>query len=150
MVRGEPIRTDLYRVDPTRPLTPPRPTALFLRSTLLAVISPTSPEAAFERAARLADGFIFFGTGGIDHAVSAWRRLRDRLDGLGRPVEDFGADYVALPQGGVGDLPAQVDAWREAGGTHVSVATMGIGLDSAERHIDYLASVADTLSLSCR
>ena len=107
-----------------------------------------SGEAAFDRAARLADGFIFFGTGGIDHAVDAWRRLRDRLGGLGRSVEDFGADYVALPRGGVGDLPAQVDAWREAGGTHVSVATMGLGLDSAEGHIDYLASVADTLSLS--
>src|SRR5579862_7789472 len=57
-----------------------------------------SGEAAFERAARLADGFIFFG-GGI-RAVDAWKRLRDRVSSLGRPAEDFGADYVALPQGG--------------------------------------------------
>ena len=106
-----------------------------------------SGEAAYERAARLADGFIFFGTG-IDHAVDAWNRLRDRLDGLGRPVEGFGAEYVALPRSGAADLPAQVDTWRKAGGTHVSVATMGLGLDSVEEHIDYLASVARALNLS--
>jgi hypothetical protein len=70
------------------------------------------------------------------------------VDGLGRPVEEFGADYVVLPRGGVGDLAAQIDAWREAGGTHVSVVTMGLGLDRVEDHIDYLASVADALGLS--
>jgi len=104
-------------------------------------------EAAFARAARLADGFIFFG-GGVAHAVDAWNRLRERVVGLGRSVEDFGGDYVALPQGGVGDLTAEIDAWREAGGTHVSVVTMGIGLDTVEGHIDYLASVENQLSLS--
>ncbi len=106
-----------------------------------------SSEAAFDRAGRLADGFIFFG-GGIDHTVDAWNRLRERVSGLGRSVEDFGGDYVALPQGGIDDLTAEVDAWREAGGTHVSVVTMGLGLDSVEGHIDYLASVANALRLS--
>ena len=48
----------------------------------------------------------------------------------------------------VGDLTAEIDAWREAGGTHVSVVTMGLGLDSVDGHIGYLASVADALSLS--
>jgi probable F420-dependent oxidoreductase len=103
-------------------------------------------EVAFDRAARLADGFIF--GGGIAHAIDAWRRLRDRVSGLGRPAEDFGADYVARPRDSVGDLTAKVHAWREAGGTHVSVVTMGLGLDSVNGHIDYLASVADALSLS--
>ena len=105
-----------------------------------------SSDAAFERAARLADGFIFFGGG--PRAIDAWKRLRERVSDLGRPVEDFGADYVALPRGGIGGLVAEVGAWREAGGTHVSVATMGLGLDSADAHLDHLASVADALSLS--
>jgi probable F420-dependent oxidoreductase len=105
-----------------------------------------SGDAAFERAARIADGFIFFGGGA--RAVEAWKRLRERVISLGRPAEDFGADYVALPGGGIGGLTAEVDAWREAGGTHVSVVTMGLGLDSADGHLDYLASVADALSLS--
>ena len=61
-------------------------------------------EAAFERAARLADGFIFFG-GGLDDAVDAWNRLRERVRALGRSVEDFGADYVGAPAGGVDDRP---------------------------------------------
>jgi len=102
-----------------------------------------SGEKAFERAARLADGFIFFG-GGSD-AVVAWKRLRDRVQSLGRSAEGFGADYVALPGAGIGGLTAEVDAWRQAGGTHVSVVTMGLGLDSVDAHVDYLATVADAL-----
>jgi probable F420-dependent oxidoreductase len=102
-----------------------------------------SGEKAFDRAARLADGFIFFGG---DDAVADWTRLRDRVQSLGRSAEDFGGDYVAVPGGGLGRLAADVDAWRQAGGTHVSVVTMGLGLDSADAHIDYLATVADALT----
>jgi probable F420-dependent oxidoreductase len=72
-----------------------------------------SSDAAFERAARLADGFIFFG-GEIDHVVDAWDRLRDRVAGLGRSVDDFGGDYVVLAQGSVSELTEQIEAWREA------------------------------------
>ena len=106
-----------------------------------------SSEAAYDRAARLADGFIFIG-GDVDRSIDAWKRLRERVRSLGRPVEQFGAEYVARPQGGPGDLTAEIDAWRQAGGTHLSVVTMGLGLDSTDGHIDYLASVADALSLS--
>jgi probable F420-dependent oxidoreductase len=105
-----------------------------------------SSAAAFDRAARLGDGFIFFG-GGIDQTVDAWNGLRDRIRSVGRSVEDFGADYVVLPHDEVADLATDVDAWGAAGGTHVSVATMGLGLDTVHSHIDYLASVADTLHL---
>ncbi|MDH6293077.1 LLM class F420-dependent oxidoreductase [Rhodococcus opacus] len=104
-------------------------------------------EAAFDRAARLADGFIFFG-GGADRAAAAWERLRDRVAGYGRSVDEFGADYVAHPLGGVADVKADIDAWREAGGTHASVVTMGLGLESVDAHIDYLTSVAEALNLS--
>ena len=73
--------------------------------------------------------------------------MRVRLDRLGRSAGDFGADWVALPDGGVETVQAKVDAWRDAGGTHISLATMGLGLDSADAHIDYLASVAEALDL---
>ena len=63
-----------------------------------------------------------------------------------RSFEDFGADYVALPNGHVDNLMVEIDAWREAGGTHVSVSTMGLGLTTAEAHCEYLATVADALS----
>jgi probable F420-dependent oxidoreductase len=106
-----------------------------------------SSAAAFDRAARLADGFIFFG-GSSDDTVHAWNQLRGRVRDLGRSVDDFGADWVALPRGGVGNIPAEVDAWREAGGTHISLVSMGLGLDSADAQIDYLASIANALNLS--
>jgi len=106
-----------------------------------------SGEKAFERAARLADGFIFFG-GGVDHAIDAWTRLRQRVGVLVRSVESFGGDYVALSGGDLRVLRAEVEAWRTGGGTHVSVVTMGLGLDSVDAHIDYIATLADLLSLS--
>ncbi len=107
-----------------------------------------SGEKAFDRAARLADGFIFFGRG-VDHNVGNWNRLRDQVDGAGRSAEAFGAEYVALPQAGrVEALASEVGAWQEADGTHLSVVTMGLGFESVENHIDYLASVARTLDFS--
>jgi probable F420-dependent oxidoreductase len=106
-----------------------------------------SSDAAFDRAARLADGFIFSG-GDIDRTVDAWTRLQDRLRDLGRPIDGFGAEFLPRSQGGIGDLTAKIDAWRAAGGTHISVVTMGLGLDSADGHIDHLASAAGALGLS--
>jgi probable F420-dependent oxidoreductase len=104
-------------------------------------------EKAFDRAARLADGFIFIG-GGVDHTLEVWTRLRRQVASLGRSTEDFGGDYVALSGGDLGVLTGEIETWRAAGGTHVSVVTMGLGLDSVEAHIDYLASLAALLSLS--
>jgi probable F420-dependent oxidoreductase len=107
-----------------------------------------SSTAAFERAARLADGFIFIGSS-IDRTVESWQRLRQSVHDHGRSGEDFGADYLLRPEDGrVEAIPRVVDAWREGGGTHVSVVTMGLGLSSASHHIDYLASVAAALGLA--
>jgi probable F420-dependent oxidoreductase len=104
-------------------------------------------EVAFERAARLADGFIFFG-GTSAQVIGEWKRLTDRLGALGRSVEDFGADWVVLKRDSIGDLTAEIAAWREAGGTHVTVDTMNRGFESVGGHIDYLASIADSLHLT--
>ena len=105
-----------------------------------------SGEAAFDRAARLADGFIFFG-GGIDHVANAWERLSDRVSGPGpvgrrlRPgVRGASSRRSRRPQDGGRRL-------APGRGTHVSVVTMGLGLGSADSHIDYLASVAEALGL---
>jgi len=106
-----------------------------------------SGDRSYERAARLADGFIFFG-GGVDHAVEAWNALRDRVANAGRSVDGFGGEYVALSGSNLSELKAEIDAWRDAGGTHVSVVTMGLGLGSVHEHVDYITSVAGALNLS--
>ncbi len=103
-----------------------------------------SGEKAFDRAARLGDGFIFFG-GGIDHAIHEWDRLRDLVRGHGRSASAFGGDYVVLPWGDIDELRVEIDRWQEAGGTHISVVTMGRGLDSVDGHIDLLSGLAHAL-----
>lgn len=106
-------------------------------------------DAAFERAARVADGFMFVGGRGVDDAVDKWTALRERVRAAGPPVDEFGGDYLVVQgSGGIGGLPAQAEAWREAGGTHLSVVTMGLGLNSIDAHLDYIASVADVLGLT--
>jgi probable F420-dependent oxidoreductase len=106
-----------------------------------------SSDAAFERAARLADGFIFIG-GDMDRSVDVWQRLRDRVNRAGRPVEDFGGEYVVRPRAGIDGLKADIEAWRRAGGTHLSVNTMGLGLKSLDAHLDLLATIAKGLGLA--
>ena len=106
-----------------------------------------SGEAAFDRAARLADGFIIVG-GGIDHAVETFDGLRNRVAAADRSVDDFGGEYISPHPSSIDDLTEEFHAWSAAGGTHASVATMGLGLDSVDAHIDYIGSVADALSTS--
>ncbi len=103
-------------------------------------------EPAFDRAARIADGFIFSAAADFDRTLAAWRRLRGRVRDLGRSVDDFGGECVVRVRDGVNTLGAQIAAWREAGGTHLSVVSLGLGLDSVEAHIDYFASVADAVA----
>lgn len=105
-----------------------------------------SSEAAFERAARLGDGFIFSG-GGIDHATDDWQKVQDLVRAQGRPTETFGGEYVMAPWGESDDLIDQIGAWQRAGGTHVSIVTMGRGLDSVGEHIDLLSTLANALDL---
>lgn len=104
-------------------------------------------EKSFARAARLADGFIFFG-GGVDHTKEAWADVRERVAGAGRSVDEFGGDYVALSGKDMDVLLGEIDAWRDAGGTHLSVVTMGLGFDSLEAHLDYLSTLSGRLGLS--
>ena len=104
-------------------------------------------EVAYERAARLADGIIYAASD-VDEAVGNWNRLRARVVELGRPVDEFGGEYVARAREGVDGFAAEFATWGEAGGTHVSVLTMGLGLDTVEGHIGYLASVSAALNLS--
>jgi probable F420-dependent oxidoreductase len=103
-----------------------------------------SGDRAHERAARLADGFMFIGAG-VERTIETWNALRDRVANAGRLADEFGGDYVALSGANIAELKAEIDAWRGAGGTHVSVVTMGLGLKTTDAHIEYITSLADAI-----
>jgi probable F420-dependent oxidoreductase len=96
-------------------------------------------EPALRRAARLGDGFIFAGRrADIDWQ---WPMLQDLLAEQGRSVDGFGAERVVRRE----DPEAVVEelrSWEEAGGTHGSVVTMGLDLQTVDEHLDYIAKVA--------
>ena len=100
-------------------------------------------EPAFRRGARLGEGFIF--GGGTEAALTAWDRVKSLRAEFGLPIENFGADYMATSASDPAVVVAGIEAWRAAGGTHASVNTMRMGLDSIEAHIDYLGQVRSKL-----
>jgi hypothetical protein len=44
----------------------------------------------------------------------------------------------------------RVQAWRDAGATHVSISTMGAGLATVEDHVGALRAAAEALALERR
>ena len=106
-----------------------------------------SGPAAFDRGARLADGFMYFG-GDFARVLDDLADVRERVRGLGRAVDAFGADCLVGTGGGPANVIPKLEAWRAAGGTHASVVTMGRGLDSVDGHLDFLAAVADAVRSS--
>jgi probable F420-dependent oxidoreductase len=97
-------------------------------------------EPAFRRAARLADGFIF--AADVAGAIAGWNRVRQLLAEVGRETDGFRAQYMVQKAGGDGiALGETIDAlkrWADAGGTHASIVTMGLGHTHATAHLDYL------------
>jgi hypothetical protein len=55
---------------------------------------------------------------------------------------------VSVGAGGGAGVAADVEGWREAGATHVSVNTMGAGFLGVEAHLDALAAAAAALRLT--
>lgn len=97
-------------------------------------------EPAYERGARLGDGFLFAATG--DGAVEAWGRVRHHLGALGRSGADYGRELLAIFASNQQEAADHLKMWRDAGGTHGCVPSMDKGLGSdIDAHIDYIADV---------
>jgi probable F420-dependent oxidoreductase len=99
-----------------------------------------SSEAAFRRAVRLGDGFIFSGSF-EDRILPAWERMQLLLNEHGRAQEAFGAEYLLSEAVPATAAVRVFRRWQEVGGTHAAVRTMGHGFTNAEQHIDYLAEI---------
>jgi probable F420-dependent oxidoreductase len=101
-------------------------------------------EAAFKRGAFLGDGFMFAGTPAavIDHGLP---RVRELLAEADRNDVPFGLEYVMNAPKTIDTVVDNAKRWRDLGGTHYGVASMGIGLDSTAAHLDFFSQVADQL-----
>jgi len=106
----------------------------------------TSPRA-YERMGRLADGWF--------PLVQPGPKLDTALEAIAASAREAGRDPGIIEmegrvdwRGDTGDQAARVDAWRQAGATHLSVNTMHAGLSTATDHVEVLANVARTLRLT--
>ena len=95
-------------------------------------------EPAYRRAARLADGFVFSGAF-EERILPAWQKVESFLDEEGRTGQRFGAEYILSENADVDRAIDVLRRWRDAGGTHFAVRTMGHGFTSPEQHIDFLS-----------
>jgi probable F420-dependent oxidoreductase len=101
-----------------------------------------SSDAAYRRIGRLADGWFPQVPPG-DHLAAA-------LDVIGAAAKDAGRDPAAIGMEGrvawsPGDpdrFARQVERWRAAGASHVTVNTMGAGLPTVDDHLAGLAEAA--------
>ena len=98
-------------------------------------------EPAFRRAAKYGDGFIYAGA----EAPTQRERVHQLLSDAGRSADGFGAELMTNACRSIDAVLSALDAWREAGGTHASVCTMGMGLDSISAHVDFIAEVRGRL-----
>ena len=66
----------------------------------------------------------------------------------GRDPKAIGMEgRVTFGPGGPEKIAEQVERWREAGASHVTVNTMGAGLGGVDGHLAALASIAKALGL---
>lgn len=100
-------------------------------------------DVALRRAAAIGDGFIF-----ADGAVDAFEqrtRLRQLLQEAGRSEADFGLHCNMLKAKTPEAVVETASRWRDVGGTHAAVNTMGMNLATSAAHIDYMKRVTDAL-----
>src|SRR3954451_421295 len=92
-------------------------------------------EAAYDRAARIGDGFLFSGRTQTE-AVQIKARIEARLVELGRDKDSFGFESIQQYTRGDIQWPGDIASWRAAGGGHISVVTMGANLTTVDGHIE--------------
>ncbi len=95
-------------------------------------------EIAYERAARLGDGFIFGGR--VTDMAEAWSTMKARVESNGRDVSAFGGELLASGKQPA-DVADKLKMWRDLGGTHGGIVSMYHGFDSAEAHLDFFGQI---------
>jgi probable F420-dependent oxidoreductase len=110
-------------------------------------IGGSSPPA-YRRVGRLADGW--FPQVPPDERLDTARSIVEQAAvEAGRDPAAIGMEgRVTFGDAGLPKLLDQVERWRNAGATHLSVNTMGAGLGAVDGHLKVLAEIAGALGLS--
>jgi probable F420-dependent oxidoreductase len=109
-----------------------------------------SVDAALARAGRLADGWFPQVQPGpkLDHAIDV---VHGAAVQAGRDPATIGMEgRVPFAKAGADGVPGAVQAWSEAGATHVAILTMGAGLTTVDAHVEALSAAAESLALDRR
>ena len=72
-------------------------------------------------------------------------RVRHHLSEADRSADGFGFELIATRARTSAEVVVTAERWRAAGGTHLSVLTIKLGLETAAAHLDYARSVKDAL-----
>ncbi len=91
-------------------------------------------EPAFERAARIGDGFVF--GSGSEEAFASVEKIKGYLAQEGRDPAAFGFEAMVNYGDGAPNWASEVERWREAGVDYVSVRTMNVGIEGPRGHIE--------------
>ncbi len=105
-----------------------------------------SAEPALRRAARLGDGYLTQRPleGGWPATVE---RVRGWVSEAGRDPDAFGIDArVSVATGSPEEWRREAEEWRGLGATHLTVVTLGGGLEGADAHIARLEQAREALS----
>jgi alkanesulfonate monooxygenase SsuD/methylene tetrahydromethanopterin reductase-like flavin-dependent oxidoreductase (luciferase family) len=92
-------------------------------------------EAAFDRAVRIGDGFLFSGRTQRE-AVQIKPRIEAKLHDSVEMLMHSASNPFSNYSRGDNQWPGDIAAWREAGGSHISVVTMGAKLTTVDGHIE--------------
>lgn len=106
-------------------------------------IGAASPRA-YARVGRLADGwFPMFGPGSrLDEARAV---VVGAARDAGRDPGSIGMEGRVSWQGDLDATLAAIEEWRQIGATHLTVNTMGAGLQTVDEHLAVLEAVADAM-----
>jgi probable F420-dependent oxidoreductase len=106
-----------------------------------------SSQPALRRTGRLADGWFPQVPPGprLDEARAA---VEESAREAGRDPASLGMEgRVSWSEGGMEQVVERIGAWRDAGASHLSVNTMGAGLQSVDDHLGALSELAEALDL---
>ena len=101
-------------------------------------------DPAFRRAVKLGDGFIFATRNHAD-LEKGWARMRELLAQAGRSEATLGRDYIVLRAAGAEEVAGDLKRWRDGGGTHGTISSLGRGFREIQQHVDFVGEVLGKL-----